>query len=56
MKKTAKIKLRIQREVVRALAAHELREVGGGGAIPISVFDKCPPPPITGDSRIECCA
>jgi hypothetical protein len=55
MKKHPKTKLRIEREVLRTLQAHELRQVDGG-AIPTSLIIKCPPPPITGDSRIECCA
>jgi hypothetical protein len=56
MKKHHRTKLRVERETLRALHAHELRRVDGGGPIPISVFDRCPPPPITGDSRFECCA
>lgn len=55
MKKTRQIKLRLERETLRALHAHELRRVDGAGAIPVSILDKCPPPPITGDSKIECC-
>ena len=51
-----KTKLSLEREILRTLHAHELRRVDGGGAIPVSIFEKCPPPPITGDSRIECCA
>jgi hypothetical protein len=56
MKKTKQIKLQLVRDVVRALQSQELRQVDGGGAIPVSVLDICPPPPITGDSRRECCA
>jgi hypothetical protein len=56
MKKTKQIKLRLERETLRTLHAHELRHVDGGGAIPVSILDQCPPPPITGDSKIECCA
>jgi len=55
MKKTLKAKLHVQCEVLRMLRAHELRQVDGGGAIPVSIFEKCPPPPLTGDSRRECC-
>jgi hypothetical protein len=55
MKKTAKTKLRIAREVLRTLHDHELRQADGGGAIPVSVLKNCPPPPITGDSVRECC-
>ena len=55
-----KTKLRIERETLRTLHAHELRHVDGAGAnpipIPASIIDRCPPPPITGDSRRECCA
>lgn len=55
MKKPHKTKLRLERETLRSLRAHELRHVDGAGAIPVSILDICPPPPITGDSRRECC-
>ena len=53
-----KTKLCLERETLRTLHAHELRHVDGGGPIPLpgSIIDRCPPPPITGDSRRECCA
>ena len=50
-----KTKLRLERETLRTLHDHELRRVDGGDPIPVSILDKCPPPPITGDSKIECC-
>lgn len=55
MNKPHKTRLRVQREVLRTLQTHELRQVDGGGAIPLTLI-QCPPPPITGDSRLECCA
>lgn len=55
MKKTSKTKLRLDRETVRTLQAYELRQVDGGGAIPVTLI-QCPPPPLTSDSRICCCA
>jgi hypothetical protein len=55
MKKARKSKLHVEREILRALQVKELRHAGGGGAIPVSVIDRCPPPPITGDSKRECC-
>lgn len=55
MNKPTKTKLRLERETLRSLRAHELRHVDGGGAIPVSILDQCPPPPITGDSKRECC-
>ena len=55
MKKPQKTRLRLEREVLRSLQAHELRQVEGGDAIPLT-FIPCQPPPITGDSRLECCA
>ena len=53
-----KTRLRLEREILRTLHAHELRHVDGGGLnpLPVSIIDRCPPPPITGDSRRECCA
>jgi hypothetical protein len=51
----SKPRLRVAREVLRTLQTHELRQVGGGGAIPLTLF-QCPPPPVTGDSRFVCCA
>jgi hypothetical protein len=56
MKKTPKTKLRIEREVLRTLQAHELRQVDGGGALPESLIVQCPPPPLTQDSVRACCA
>jgi hypothetical protein len=55
MKKPPRTRLRLARETLRSLHAHELRRADGGGAIPVSVLDICPPPPITGDSKRECC-
>ena len=55
MKKTHKIKLSLQREVLRTLQAHELRDVDGAGPIPVSLLVKCPPPPLTRDSVRACC-
>lgn len=55
MKKHHKTRLRLERDTLRTLRAHELRQVDGGGAVPLTLID-CPPPPITGDSKIECCA
>lgn len=55
MKRANKTRLHVEREVLRVLQDHELRRVEGGGAIPLT-FDSCPPPPITGDSKVECCA
>lgn len=56
MRKQPKARLRIEREVLRTLEARELRQANGGGALPVSVIDICPPPPITGDSVKVCCA
>ena len=56
MKKNHKTRLRLEREILRSLRDHELRQIDGGGPIPVSIFDRCPPPPLTGDSKIECCA
>lgn len=53
MKKTKKTRLHVTREVLRALQSHELRQIEGGNAA--SLFD-CPPPPLTGDSKVVCCA
>jgi len=50
-----KTRLHLDREILRSLHAHELRHVDGGGAFPVSIIDRCPPPPITGDSKRECC-
>jgi hypothetical protein len=47
MKKTTKKKLVVGLETVKALTSGELVEVEGGNRVPI---------PITGDSKIECCA
>lgn len=55
MKKTAKTKLRVEREVLRTLQAHELHRVDGGAAIPQTILFPCPVP-LTGDSVRECCA
>ena len=56
MKQHHRTKLRLERDTVRTLSAHELRQVDGAGAIPVSIIDRCPRPPITGDSKFECCA
>lgn len=48
MKKTQKTKLRLEREALRTLQTHELRQVGGG--------DGAPMPDWTGDSKNVCCA
>lgn len=53
-KKTPRTKLHINRETLRTLQVHELRQVDGGGVVPLSPL--CPPPPITGDSVRECCS
>lgn len=55
MKNHHKTKLRLERETLRSLRAHELCHVDAAGAIPVSILDICPPPPITGDSKRECC-
>jgi hypothetical protein len=55
MKRPHRTRLRLEREVLRTLQAHELHQVDGAAAIPLTLF-QCPPPPITGDSRFECCA
>jgi hypothetical protein len=47
MKKTPTTKLRVQREVVRALQTKELRQVEGGNQ---------PELPWTSDSKRACCA
>jgi natural product precursor len=49
MKKTQKTKLRLEREMVRALQTHELRQVEGGNDAP-NRGDW------TGDSKNVCCA
>ena len=49
MKRTRQTRLHVQREVIRALQAKELREVEGGGAHPEN-------PPWTSDSKNACCA
>jgi hypothetical protein len=57
MRKQHKIKLRIKREVLRTMQAHELRQVDGGNLVPVPLTPiQCPPPPITGDSVRECCS
>lgn len=48
MKKTPKIKLNVQREVVRALQTKDLRQVEGGNDLPEQGW--------TGDSKNVCCA
>jgi hypothetical protein len=50
MKNTKRTKLRIERDVLRVLQAHELRQADGGNAGTIGRL------PQTGDSRNECCA
>ena len=51
MKKTKKIRLVVEREVLRVLQGRELCLAEGGGAVPTS--DKCTR--ITGDSKRVCC-
>ncbi len=48
MKKHHKTQLRLERETLRTLHAHELRQVEGGNE-PRNL-------PRTGDSKNECCA
>ena len=47
-KPTRKTRLHVQREVVRALQTHELRQVEGANALPEL--------PWTSDSKKACCA
>jgi hypothetical protein len=47
MKKIKKTKLHVERDVLRILKTRELCQVDGGNPIPI---------PITGDSKVVCCA
>jgi hypothetical protein len=54
MKKPHKTRLHVQREILRALQSHELRDVDGAGAIPVTLI-RCPPPPLTQDSVRACC-
>jgi hypothetical protein len=57
MRKQHKTKLRIGREILRTLQAHELRQADGGNVVPVPLTPiQCPPPPITGDSVRECCS
>jgi hypothetical protein len=56
MRKQPRTRLRVARDVLRTLQAHELRRVDGGNAVPATILHPCPAPPITGDSVQVCCA
>jgi hypothetical protein len=48
MKKIKKTRLHVERDVLRSLKTHELRQVDGGNTIVVVQ--------ITGDSKDVCCA
>ncbi len=56
MKKHHKTRLRLERDTLRTLHAHELGQVDGAAAIPTSLIVQCPPPPLTQGTVNVCCA